>query len=181
VRESVKVVVVLTAVSLIAGGALAYTYQTTQPKIAENAAKARREAIAELLPGTASYKTLTIAGREVYEARDASGKVAGLAFVAESAGFNGFVQVMAGLDPQTGRLTGAKVLSQSETPGLGARIAEPVFTKQFAGKSIADRFEAKADVQAVTGATISTRAVAKGLKETAEAVSAGYGKEGAAR
>ena len=74
---------------------------------------------------------------------------------------------MVGLTPDLEKITGVAVLEQAETPGLGGRIAEKGFQDQFKGivtdpavgwvKNKAP--EKDTDIQAVTGATISSRSV----------------------
>lgn len=193
-REEVKLIAVLTVVSLIAGATLAFTYETTMPRIRVNEAKARQKALKEVIPATVKFTTLTLkvqltgaTGKaetkefEVYQCLDASSQVAGLAYVAQPAGFADAIQVMVGLDPVARKVLAIQVLDQKETPGLGVKVREEKYTRQFKGKSLEDAFTAArsgGDIQAVTGATISSKAVARGVKETAEAVLAAYGKEG---
>jgi len=73
---------------------------------------------------------------------------------------------MVGVDPEQEMITGIKILSHSETPGLGARIGEAAFQDQFEQKPINDDYEVNKDVDGVTGATVSSRAVAATLKQT---------------
>jgi electron transport complex protein RnfG len=84
---------------------------------------------------------------------------------------------MVGLNPEEEVLTGMTVLSHLETPGLGARIEEDWFKEQFKGKSIHDKFVAKQDIDAITGATISSNAVGSIIKNTIEKVYQVYGGE----
>ncbi len=101
---------------------------------------------------------------EIYRGLDANGKTAGVAFVVDANGFGGTIRMIVGLDPAARKLNKVKVLEHSETPGLGARITEPAFLRQFENKSIDDGFVAKQDVDAITGATVSSIAVASTLK-----------------
>jgi len=71
---------------------------------------------------------------------------------------------MVGYDPKEGTLLGIEILSMTETPGLGAKIQEEPFKGQFKGKSVEDEFIAKQDVEAISGATISSTAVADAIK-----------------
>ncbi|MGE5554487.1 MAG: RnfABCDGE type electron transport complex subunit G [Betaproteobacteria bacterium] len=192
-REGLRLVIVLTIVSLVAGAALAYTYQATMPRIRVNEAKARQEALKSVVPGTQRFTTTTVkvqltgaTGKtesrevEVYRCVDGAGKLVGLAYIAEPSGFADTIQVMVGLDPVARKILAIRVLDLKETPGLGVKVKEEKFTRQFKGKSLSDAFVAGrsgTDVQAVTGATISSKAVARGVKESAEAVLAAYGKE----
>lgn len=193
-REGLRLVVVLTLVSLLAGAALAFTYEATMPRIRLNETKARQEALKEVVPATTSFQTLNLrvklpgtGGRpqakelEVYRCLDRAGNVVGLAYIAEPSGFADVIQVMVGLDPVNRRVLAIRVLDLKETPGLGMKVKEEQFTRQFKGKSLDDAFAAArsgGDVQAVTSATISSKAVARGVKESAEAVLAAYAKEG---
>ncbi|MDI6870515.1 MAG: RnfABCDGE type electron transport complex subunit G [Bacillota bacterium] len=192
-REQARVVIVLTLVSLVAGAALAYTYEATLPRIRANEAEARQEALKDVVPGTARFTPLTVkvqltgaGGKpearqvEVYQCLDASGNLVGLAYIAEPVGFADTIRLMVGLDPAARRILAIRVLDLKETPGLGVKVREEKFTGQFKGKNLADPFvaaRAGSDLQAVTGATISSKAVARGVKESAEAVLAAYAQE----
>ncbi len=82
------------------------------------------------------------------------------------AGFGGDLGVMAGFDLETGDLVGIGITTLSETPGLGTRVTEESFTMQFRGMSKDAVYMVKkdgGDIDAVTGATVSSRAVAEGL------------------
>lgn len=193
-REGLRLIVVLTVVSLVAGAALAFTYQATMPRIRVNEEKARQQALKEVIPATASFTTETVTVQltgtggkleekrvEVFRCLDAAGKLAGLAYIAEPAGFADVIRIMVGLDPEQGRITAIRVLELKETPGLGSKVKEEGFTRQFRGKGLSDAFTAArsgGDVQAVTGATISSKAVASGIRESAQAVLAALRKEG---
>jgi len=61
------------------------------------------------------------------------------------------------------------VLKQKETPGLGSAITKMSFLQQFIGKSLKDRLAPKEDIDTITGATISTRAVCDGIKQALKA------------
>lgn len=192
-REGFRLIIVLTLVSLAAGAALAFTYQATMPRIQVNEAKARQEALKEVVPATVRFTTLKLKVKlsdatgklqareiEVFRCLDSAGREAGLAFIAQPPGFADVIQVMVGVDPVDRKVLAIRVLEQKETPGLGVKVREEKFTGQFKGKSLADAFVAGrsgTDVQAVTGATISSKAVARGVKEAAQAVLAAYGKE----
>ena len=69
---------------------------------------------------------------------------------------------MVGVDPN-GVITGVEVISHSETPGLGSKITEPQFLGLFPGRSLSNTHWAVkkdgGDIDQITGATISPRAV----------------------
>ena len=91
------------------------------------------------------------------------GEPAAVALEGIGQGFAGDVGVMVGVDLATGDVTGMGVTTMSETPGVGTRVREPAFAAQFAGMAGDTVFKVKKDggpIDAITGATISSRAVA---------------------
>lgn len=94
------------------------------------------------------------------------GEKTGYAFIASGSGYSGDIDIMIGLDSDFG-IKDISILSQTETPGLGSMITESYFTDQFKGLSASD-IALKVDggkIDAVTGATISSRAVVNAIKE----------------
>lgn len=94
------------------------------------------------------------------------GEKAGYAFMASGSGYGGNIDILVGLDSGFG-IKGISILSQTETPGLGSRITESLFTDQFKGLSVSD-IALKSEggkIDAITGATISSRAVVNAVKE----------------
>ena len=83
-------------------------------------------------------------------------------------GYGGPIDLMVGLNPE-GTITGVQVLRHTETPGLGAKITEEKFLKQFASRNIQDTNWALkkegGDIDQISGATISPQAVVKALNE----------------
>ena len=73
---------------------------------------------------------------------------------------------MVGVDT-SGEVAGVELLGHTETPGLGARIADESFISQFKGKMIDEAFLLGEDVDGITGATISSRAITDGIKNAA--------------
>jgi electron transport complex protein RnfG len=91
------------------------------------------------------------------------GEPAAVALEGTGQGFGGDVGVMIGVDLDSLRVTGVGVTTMSETPGVGTRVREESFTGQFAGMSGDAVFKVRkdgGDVDAITGATVSSRAVA---------------------
>ena len=82
---------------------------------------------------------------------------------------------MVGVDVD-GVITGLRVLSHSETPGLGALATDPSFYEQFVGKSGAIKVEKDGgDIVAITSSTITSRAVSDGADEAVKWVEANGG------
>jgi electron transport complex protein RnfG len=65
-----------------------------------------------------------------------------------------------------GTITGVRVISQNETPGLGVKITEPNFTEQFINRGVSGLELSKNNIHAVTGATISSRAFIDSIKSS---------------
>lgn len=157
--RSVLVLVVVTAAS---GALLSTFYQATAPLIASR--QEQREiqlGLKGILPEAVSFERVAeVDGTPVYEAKDAAGRTLGLALLVQGDGYGGPIRMAVGVDLESQRLIGVRVLQQSETPGLGSRITEEGFLSQFEGKSIHDPFVPGEDIQAVSGATVSSTAVA---------------------
>jgi electron transport complex protein RnfG len=83
-------------------------------------------------------------------------------------GYGGDIDILIGLEDET-TIKGITIISQSETPGLGSRIAESSFASKFAGLNIGD-VALKQDggqIDAITGATISSGAVVDAVRTAA--------------
>ncbi len=168
---------VLTLVLVCAGAAmaLAYVNELTREPIAKARLRAKVAAIEKVLPAFENnpYEDrLTInmpkqGDVEIYPARDADGKMVGLAVPAsDPGGYGGKVELLFGFNT-TGDVTGFEKLKMEETPGLGDGILKEKFKKQFFGIN-ADTMKLTVkkdggDVDAVTAATISSRAATSAL------------------
>lgn len=172
----------LTVVGAVSGVILAGVFHVADPLIQANKEKELKEAIFVVLPEAKDYKVIekTI-GQEpfrVYEGLDANGAPVGLAFKADGSGFQGNVGVMVGLNLDYLKLKGIKILDQVETPGLGNRISEPAFENQFKSIEITPKVEyiknrkpeKPNQIQAITGATISSSAVVSNINKAVEKV-----------
>jgi Na+-translocating ferredoxin:NAD+ oxidoreductase subunit G len=175
VREAVRMVVVLLAVCLISGLALAAVEARTSPVIAAQAEKDLQAALVRVLPGAASFEPVPFekgAVKQVWKAGEAG-------WVVESAptGYGGPVRLLIGVGPD-GAIVRLEVLSAvGETPGLGSRVASFPFVNQFTTQSaqgglrlVKGKVPSPGEIQAITGATISSRAVLDGVNEALAAV-----------
>lgn len=118
------------------------------------------------MQGAARGEPLELDGRIVYRAVDEGGAPAGWVVPAGGPGFNDRIELLIGLDSDAARITGLYVLQQNETPGLGNRIVEPEWRARFAGQSaegalrgVKGRAGGAGEVEAVTGATVSSESV----------------------
>lgn len=173
VKSSFKnMTICLLAICLVCSGLLAGVYALTKEPI-ETAAKAKNEAaIKEVLPESAvaieEERTVDFEGASyAYNlAYDAQGNTVGCAINVAPVGFGGPIAIKVGFDVN-GVICNTKVLSQAETPGLGAKCVEPAFSDQFKGwdpaqKDLAVKKDG-GDVDAITASTITSRAYADGL------------------
>ena len=165
-KQSIKMILVLIIVGLMSAGLLVSVYNYASPLIEENEKKALQEAIYKLMPEAVRYKKITKDGIVLYEGIDEKGNVIGYAFKAKGNGYQGEIELMAAIDTELKELKGIEILKSIETPGLGSEITEEPFKKQFHGLSVLpeitftkDKVTKDNEIQAITGATISTRSV----------------------
>ncbi|MFH0952843.1 MAG: FMN-binding protein [Verrucomicrobiota bacterium] len=152
--------------SLGFGAALAGVQATLKPKIELNKLNDTISQIPKLVPGATGGQAEKIGDQAAFRATDAEGRHVGWVIPARGQGFADVLELLIGLDKDVQQITGLYVLDQKETPGLGNKIVEDVWRAQFAGKKLATELvvtKAKPkqdqEVQAVTGATISSDSV----------------------
>ena len=162
----------LLAICLVCSALLAGVYALTAEPIAAAAAAKNEAAIKEVLPESAvaieEERTVDFEGASyTYNlAYDEQGNTVGCAINVAPVGFGGPIVIKVGFDAN-GVICNTKVLSQAETPGLGAKCVEPAFSEQFRGwnpseKKLAVKKDG-GDVDAITASTITSRAYAEGL------------------
>jgi len=167
-RQLAKFGLILAAICFAAALVLALTYRVTKPAIAARAEEEEREALRLVLPDADDFVRKGRDGAEYYEGyRDK--RAVGYCIRAFGNGYGGYFRGMVGID-RSGVIQGLLVLEHQETPGLGAKIGEvrpgekdAWFLRQFKGKDGAT--VSMGDIDAVTGATISSRAVVDAVRE----------------
>lgn len=169
-------VIVLAVVGVISGGGLAKVYRWAAPLIEQQRLKRLKEAIFTVLPQAEDYRVEERKGLIIYRGFDGRGNPVGIALEVEGPGFQGKIQLMIGLDCQLERLLGIEILDSRETPGLGGRIADREFKDQFQGLAVRPKIiyvkrrdparpRRSGEIDAITGATISTDAVVDMINE----------------
>ena len=168
-----RLVGTLATAGAVAGFALVFVYGATQPRIQRNKAEALKRAIHEVLHDPARYET--VHEGEVYLGFDEKGRKVGYAIVAAEPGFQDTVKVIFGYDAAKRKLLGMRVIESKETPGLGDKIEKDVeFVKQFEGPDVplagvrAGTKAAPNEIDMITGATISCRAVIRIINNALE-------------
>lgn len=177
----VNMLVALLVIAAVSGGLLGLVYGVTKDAIAEVDQKKNEAAIQAVLPleGEITYKADTLSFD--YEgtaltlpcnlAYDASGNFQGAAVKTSEGGFGGKIDMMVGFLAD-GTIKGTSVLSHAETPGLGANMTGK-FKDQFVDKNPADYkltvSKDGGDVDAITAATITSRAFSKAVDKAYQA------------
>lgn len=179
---STKMIITLTVIAVLSGGVLSMWDGYTSPKVDMHRLDELKSAIAEVIPAYDRYETIKNDKMDLFVGKkDGSEDPVGIAFRAIGSGFQGKVSIMVGVTPDFSSLTGIKVLEQIETPGLGTKIVEDPsnkedalwFSKQFIGRNITKDItyvknakpSADNEIQAISGATISSSAVVRILNE----------------
>jgi electron transport complex protein RnfG len=168
-----RLVATLGVAGVLAGLLIAMVNQHTSPIIEAYRAEQLRLAVYEVLPEATGYTTYYLvdgalsptlpAGakeseyKRVYAGYDEAGEPVGVALSRGESGFQDVILVIFGFDPAEGTLSGMKVLESKETPGLGDKIFkdQPWVDQFFAGPQTG----APGEIDTITGATISTKAV----------------------
>ncbi len=175
---SAHMIIVLTVVCLFSGVSLVYMNQYAEPLIKINTEKSTQEAIFKVLPDVVDIEPVAHDDIQIFKGFDGEGSLVGYAFVARGSGYQGVIKIMAGIDASFEKLSGINILESVETPGLGARITEEGFRDQFNGVSVLPAIayvkgkapENEYEIQAITGATVSSRSVVNILNTTIAAV-----------
>lgn len=151
-------VAVLVTICVVAGVLLGLVHQVTAPIAAAQAEAKAQATYAALVPEAASFEELetSVEGcAAALRAVDGSGNAVGYVVVAQSKGYGGQVPIAVAFSPE-GEVTSITAMQNSETPGLGTRIAEESYIGQYVGKPAAALDAAEVDL--ISGATISSKA-----------------------
>ena len=177
----------LAVAGLISGVAIIGIYEATLQTITENKARELREAVFKVLPGVTAMQPfvyrdggLVVSEPDkdepvVYGGYDDNGQFVGYAMPGAGPGFQDTIALLYGYKPAEKLVVGMEVLESRETPGLGDKIYKDMdFVDEFYSLAIEPEIVAvkkgtkTADnhVDAITGATISAKAVVRIINET---------------
>lgn len=188
--EVFKLGFVLMIVAVIAAGSLGFVNGFTAPLIARQKEEAKllaMETAASTIISDGSevtFDSLAIPGLEnPYASVDellsvvgvySEGHLRGFVFIAYGRGYSSTIQTMVACGTD-GVVTGTGILFQQETPGLGANVASPDrLTAGFSGRNASGLALTKdgGDIDAITGSTITSRAVTSSVRRGLEAMEA---------
>ncbi len=171
-----KLTLILFAITAVVAALLGTVNYVTKDRIAEIKVQKTATAMQSVIPGATSFEELTYSGTDaivkaVYAAKD-GGKVVGHVVKVSPAGFGGAIDMVVGIDGN-GKVSGVSIISMTETSGLGANASQESFRNQFIGKigTLAVTKDG-GNIDALTGATITSRAVTKGVNSALEAAKA---------
>jgi Na+-translocating ferredoxin:NAD+ oxidoreductase subunit G len=185
-----KIIIVLTVITLISGGVLALLDNFTRPRIERYKIQVKNAAVLEVLPKNDRVREIPKGDYTFYAAYKGN-EIIALAFEASGGGYQSELVLMIGVSSDFSEIKGVKILSQLETPGLGTKIEEDPankenpgwFTAQFKGIKTQPQItyiknakaEKDTEIEAITGATISSVAIVKILNEHIEKAKEAWG------
>jgi len=190
--SSVKLIITLGLAGFLSGLILVGVYLFTKPIIAENKARALKEAIFKVLPGTTDFVTLynqngtlveianeanseSDQSENIYLGFDQQNALIGFAIPGSEPGFQDIIGALYGYEAKGQTIIGFEVLESKETPGLGDKIfKDPDFQTNFTALQVEPEInvvkkgkkENDNEVEAITGATISSRAIVRLLNKS---------------
>lgn len=167
-----QIAINLAAACFISGAIISAVYFVTAPVAKQNALIMKNNAMKSLVKDAESFKS--IPGKTDWFAAERGGKTIAYVVPSESKGFGGTIKMLVAVTTD-GKVIDFNILAHNETPGLGDNAQKDFFRNRFKGKKSEDLEVTKdpsntKNIQAMTGATISSRAVTKGVKEAVDEV-----------
>ncbi len=185
--NSLRLVATLAFAGLISGMAIIGIYEATFDTIAANKARELQAAIFNVLPGVSHVQKMVYSGNTlvatnetqkdespVYGGYDLDGQFIGYAIPSEGPGFQDTIKLLVGYIASSGKIVGMQVLDSRETPGLGDKIFKDAhFVANFDDLTVKPTIVAVKkgqkslpnEIDAITGATISSKAVVRIINE----------------
>lgn len=180
-KQIIKLVVSLTAISAVCAAVLATVNSVTKNQIAAIREQAALNAAKLVLPPVKTLEKVKgeNGGPDSFIGKNAKGKIVAYAVVGtDPKGYGGVISLMVGITPEK-KIIGYKKLEAYETPGLGMNLVLDDFKKQFKGMDASTDIKVKKDggeVDVITSATITTRAVCRAINDARRRMEALQGK-----
>ena len=182
-KDIIKITMPLVLIFVAAGVIMAVTYKYTYPVRFQAEKQEKEEALKEMAPAATDpikpAGTWTV-NNKPYEYYQATAGGHPVAYIASTAGkgYSSFISMLVSLTPDM-KISEVKVLDMNETPGLGDQVLEKSFLDQFKGKGLSQivliKGETKENIQAISGATYSSRGVTNGVKDAVQTLVEKYG------
>lgn len=154
----------LAVACIISGIIIALVYANTNEIAKKKAAELQNLALQSIVQGADKYTP--IQGKPGCYTATKGDQVIAYIIPAESKGYGGPVKLLVAVSPDN-KVIKYTIIESKETPGLGDKAAQPKFADQFPGKTAAELKVNKdgGTIEAISGATITSRAVTKAVKE----------------
>ena len=177
-RDIIRMIVVLSLICGVSGGLLAGVRIGTKERIEyQELAYVKGPAIRDVLRGCSNNPIqdrfkIRYGDREIsFFPGKFNGKLNVVAFETTGKGFGGEIGIMMAVNLDNDKVVGIDITTHKETPGVGSRAKDDtVFKGSFKGLSVDDPFRLKSEggkVDAVSGATITSKGVAAGVAKGA--------------
>lgn len=174
-KELMKPALILLAICVIAAILLAFVQKITAAPIQEQKDKAELLAMQEILPEATSFEDVQVEFTgDIYLAKAGYNNDAVVGYIVGVApkGYSGSVYTLVAFD-DNGTIKNIQITEHTETPGLGANATNPSFTSQYSEKvaplEVTKTAPAKDnEIMAITSATITSKAVTKGVNEASD-------------
>ena len=173
-KEIALPAIMLFIIALVCTALLAGTNMLTKDRIADLAVQTALEAKAAVMSEAASFseeKTITVEGKDViyYDALDGSGATIGYVFNTVAKSYGGDVSCMVGISADTNKITGVKITSINDTPGLGMKANSEEFLSQYINRTgnigVNKNTSTDTEIKAITSATITSKAVTDAVNQ----------------
>jgi len=168
-KEILKPTLILVAICLVMTALLAFTNMATKDAIAAQNEKEASQSRQIALPAADTFEQSS-KSEDCFIGKKGS-NVVGYVFTTKASSYGGEIKVMTGID-KDGKVTGVILLSTNDTPGLGLNAQKESFRDQYKQKVPEKGFEVvkgggakEGQINAMTGATISSKAVTTAVNE----------------
>ncbi len=173
-KEIALPAIMLFIIALVCTALLAGTNMLTKDRIADlqlQTAKEAKMAVMNEASSFANEKTIDVDGNTVtyYDAIDDEGNIIGYVFNTTTKSYGGDVSCMVGISSETNKITGVKIISINDTPGLGMKANSEDFLSQYIDRGgnigVNKNKSTDTEIKAITSATITSKAVTDAVNQ----------------
>lgn len=173
-KDIISLAVILFIISAIAALSLAGTDTITRDKIADNKKANAEKAMKEIFPEAENFTDVSIEKTKTVLSIAKDEKTGDYVVSVLPVGFGGPIEMLVGIDKGM-KIAGVKFITMNETPGLGTKVKDKSFIDKFIGKAksltvVKAAPKDQTEIDAISGATISSKAVTSGVNDALSAV-----------
>lgn len=166
----IKISLILFVITALAAAILAGVNGVTAPMIAKNEQEKQSAAMKKVVPGVEEFEETE---NDAIFIGKSGGEIIGYAVISKPQGYGGEISMVVGVDVDA-TVLGIDIVSQSETAGLGANCEKDEFKKKFIGKTagieVTKNGATGNQVDAISSATITSKAVTEGVNQAIDLV-----------